>query len=379
MADGLRADRRAGCVVIPITRAARSTSTRSTRLLASARDCWRSRTSRTRSAPWCRSSEFIARGRSSAASPCWSTARRPCRTCAVDVQALDCDFYCFSGHKMYGPTGIGVLYGREALLEAMPPWQGGGDMILAVTLREDRRTTRCRASSRPARRTSPASSASAPRSTTSSDSASSASPRTSTRCSSTRPTRLGEIPGLRRHRHGAAQGRASSRSSSTASTRTTSARSSTREGVAIRTGHHCAMPVMDFFGVPGDGARVVRVLQHARRGRPPGRRRCEARRGDVRLMDLQGPLPRRDPRPQPQAAELPADARRRSPRGGPQPAVRRPAHAVRQARRRAHQRRAFEGNGCAISVASASLMTESVKGSTVRRGASSCSRACTSC
>jgi cysteine desulfurase/selenocysteine lyase len=52
---------------------------------------------------------------------------------AVDVQALDCDFYCFSGHKMCGPTGIGVLYGREALLEAMPPWQGGGDMILAVS------------------------------------------------------------------------------------------------------------------------------------------------------------------------------------------------------------------------------------------------------
>jgi len=52
---------------------------------------------------------------------------------AVDVQALDCDFYCFSGHKMCGPTGIGVLYGRESLLAAMPPWQGGGDMILAVS------------------------------------------------------------------------------------------------------------------------------------------------------------------------------------------------------------------------------------------------------
>ena len=51
----------------------------------------------------------------------------------VDVRALDCDFYCFSGHKMCGPTGIGVLYAREALLESMPPWQGGGDMILAVT------------------------------------------------------------------------------------------------------------------------------------------------------------------------------------------------------------------------------------------------------
>jgi len=51
---------------------------------------------------------------------------------AVDVQALDCDFYALSGHKMYGPTGIGALYGKRALLDAMPPWQGGGDMILAV-------------------------------------------------------------------------------------------------------------------------------------------------------------------------------------------------------------------------------------------------------
>jgi cysteine desulfurase/selenocysteine lyase len=51
----------------------------------------------------------------------------------VDVQALGCDFYAFSGHKMFAPTGIGVLYGREALLDAMPPWQGGGDMILTVS------------------------------------------------------------------------------------------------------------------------------------------------------------------------------------------------------------------------------------------------------
>jgi cysteine desulfurase / selenocysteine lyase len=51
----------------------------------------------------------------------------------VDMQALDCDFYCFSGHKMYGPTGIGVLYGKAALLEKMQPFKGGGDMILSVT------------------------------------------------------------------------------------------------------------------------------------------------------------------------------------------------------------------------------------------------------
>ena len=52
---------------------------------------------------------------------------------AVDVQALDCDFYVFSGHKLYAPTGIGALYGRAALLEAMSPYQGGGDMIRSVT------------------------------------------------------------------------------------------------------------------------------------------------------------------------------------------------------------------------------------------------------
>ncbi|MGA2399261.1 MAG: cysteine desulfurase [Steroidobacteraceae bacterium] len=51
----------------------------------------------------------------------------------VDVQELGCDFYAFSAHKMFGPTGVGVLYGREALLERMPPWQGGGDMILTVS------------------------------------------------------------------------------------------------------------------------------------------------------------------------------------------------------------------------------------------------------
>jgi len=53
---------------------------------------------------------------------------------AVDVKALDCDFYVFSGHKLFGPTGIGVLYGKQELLESMPPYQGGGDMIKMVTL-----------------------------------------------------------------------------------------------------------------------------------------------------------------------------------------------------------------------------------------------------
>jgi cysteine desulfurase / selenocysteine lyase len=51
----------------------------------------------------------------------------------IDVRTIDCDFYVFSGHKVYGPTGIGVLYGREAVLTAMPPWQGGGEMISTVS------------------------------------------------------------------------------------------------------------------------------------------------------------------------------------------------------------------------------------------------------
>lgn len=54
----------------------------------------------------------------------------------IDVQDLECDFYAFSGHKLYAPTGVGVLYGKQALLEAMPPYQGGGDMIRKVTFQE---------------------------------------------------------------------------------------------------------------------------------------------------------------------------------------------------------------------------------------------------
>ncbi len=54
----------------------------------------------------------------------------------VDVQELDCDFYAFSGHKVYGPNGIGVLYGKEEWLEKLPPWQGGGDMVKRVSYEE---------------------------------------------------------------------------------------------------------------------------------------------------------------------------------------------------------------------------------------------------
>jgi cysteine desulfurase/selenocysteine lyase len=97
----------------------------------------------------------------------------------VDVQALGCDFYAFSGHKMFGPTGTGVLYGKRALLDAMPPYQGGGDMILTSAAP----TTPCPTSSKPARRTSRAWSVWVRPSTICRHSTSQRSPRMSTRCS----------------------------------------------------------------------------------------------------------------------------------------------------------------------------------------------------
>ena len=100
-----------------------------------------------------------------AAFRCWSTA--PGRgASAVDVQDLDCDFYVFTGHKVYGPTGIGVLYGKREWLERLPPYQGGGEMIETVTQRHASPTTSRRTASRPARRRSSRRSGSAPRSTT---------------------------------------------------------------------------------------------------------------------------------------------------------------------------------------------------------------------
>ena len=73
-----------------------------------------------------------------AAFRCWSTAAQGAVHLDVDVQDIDCDFYVFTGHKLYGPTGIGVLYGKYAHLAAMPPFNGGGEMIREVF--EDRVT-----------------------------------------------------------------------------------------------------------------------------------------------------------------------------------------------------------------------------------------------
>jgi cysteine desulfurase/selenocysteine lyase len=167
---------------------------------------------------------------------------------AVDVQALDCDFYCFSGHKMCGPTGIGVLYGREVLLEAMPPWQGGGDMILAVNFERtvynalpwkfEAGTPHIAGAIGLAaavdylERLGLGHIAAAEQALL--DYAT---------------DRLREIPGL--EVIGTAPHKAAVVSFTVAGVHPHDLGTILdSEGVAIRTGHHCAMPVMDFFGVP---------------------------------------------------------------------------------------------------------------------------------
>ncbi|MFI4914274.1 MAG: cysteine desulfurase [Steroidobacterales bacterium] len=166
----------------------------------------------------------------------------------VDVAALGCDFYAFSGHKIYGPTGIGVLYGREQLLGEMPPWQGGGDMILSVSIEHSTYNdlpwkfeagtpnisgaiglaaaldyvnalglTRIAAHEYGLLRLASA--------------------------------RLAALPGLQLI--GTAAAKAAVLSFTMAGIHPHDIGTILdSEGIAIRTGHHCAMPVMEFFGLP---------------------------------------------------------------------------------------------------------------------------------
>jgi cysteine desulfurase/selenocysteine lyase len=167
---------------------------------------------------------------------------------AVDVQALDCDFYCFSGHKMCGPTGIGVLYGRESLLAAMPPWQGGGDMILAVNFERtiynelpykfEAGTPHIAGAIGLARAVEYLEALGLDRIAAAEHDLLEYATR-----------RLAQIPGL------AIVGTAPAKAAVVSFTveRVHPHDLGTildSEGVAIRTGHHCAMPVMEFFGVP---------------------------------------------------------------------------------------------------------------------------------
>jgi cysteine desulfurase / selenocysteine lyase len=166
----------------------------------------------------------------------------------IDVQALDCDFYLFSGHKIYGPTGIGVLYGRQKLLEAMPPWQGGGDMILTVSFSHTTYNTLPHKFEAGTPNISGAVGLGAALAYLGTlDTPALRAHEHELLAHATRV--LGQVEGLR------IIGNAREKSSlvSFVVDRVHPHDLGTivdKEGIAIRTGHHCAMPVMDFFRLP---------------------------------------------------------------------------------------------------------------------------------
>ena len=169
--------------------------------------------------------------------------------CPVDVQALDVDFYCFSGHKLYGPSGIGVLYGKEALLAAMPPYQGGGDMIERVTFE---RTTFAPPPARFEAGTPPIAGAvglhAAIDYVASFDPAAVAAHEHDLLTYATeRLTAHNDI-----RLYGTASGKAAIISFTMEGVHPHDVGTILdRAGVAVRVGHHCAQPLMDHFGIAG--------------------------------------------------------------------------------------------------------------------------------
>jgi cysteine desulfurase/selenocysteine lyase len=166
----------------------------------------------------------------------------------VDVQELGCDFYAFSSHKMYGPTGVGVLYGREQLLDRMPPWQGGGEMILKVSFAG----TTYNALPNKFEAGTPNISGgiglgAAVDFLTGLDRHAAHAYEDALLQQAT--ATLNKIPGLRIV--GTAPDKASLVSFVVAGVHPHDLGTILDEdGIAVRTGHHCAMPVMDFFQVP---------------------------------------------------------------------------------------------------------------------------------
>jgi cysteine desulfurase/selenocysteine lyase len=166
----------------------------------------------------------------------------------VDVQELGCDFYAFSGHKMFGPTGVGVLYGREQLLERMPPWQGGGEMILAVTFAK---TTYNGLPNKFEAGTPNISGAVGLGAAVDFilDLDRDAAQAHESALLQHATAALSKIPGLRIV--GTARDKASLVSFAVAGVHPHDLGTILDEdGIAIRTGHHCAMPVMEFFKLP---------------------------------------------------------------------------------------------------------------------------------
>lgn len=166
----------------------------------------------------------------------------------IDVQALDCDFYAFSGHKAFGPTGIGVLYGKRALLDAMPPYQGGGEMIRTVTFEKTTyNTLPCKYEAGTQNITGAVGLGAAMDYLSGIDFAELA--RHEADLLDYATERLMELPGIRLI--GTAAAKASVISFTLGDIHAHDLGTIVdMEGVAIRTGHHCAMPVMERFGVP---------------------------------------------------------------------------------------------------------------------------------
>jgi cysteine desulfurase / selenocysteine lyase len=167
---------------------------------------------------------------------------------SVDVQELDCDFYAFSSHKMYGPTGVGVLYGREQLLERMPPWQGGGEMILSVSF--DRTTYNALPNKFEAGTPNISGGIGFGAAVDFLDGLDLRAARAYEHDLLIHATSvLSKIPGLRII--GTAPDKASLVSFSVAGVHPHDLGTILDEdGIAVRTGHHCAMPVMQFFKLP---------------------------------------------------------------------------------------------------------------------------------
>jgi len=166
----------------------------------------------------------------------------------IDVQALDCDFYTASGHKMFGPTGIGLLYGRAELLEAMPPYQGGGDMIRNVTFEK---TTYAAI---PAKFEAGTPNIAGVAGLGAAIDYLKALPRDAVAAHesdllSYAVEQLCDVPGL--HLVGTAAHKASVISFTLDGVHPHDVGTIVdQEGVAVRTGHHCTQPVMDFLGIP---------------------------------------------------------------------------------------------------------------------------------
>ena len=166
----------------------------------------------------------------------------------IDVQALDCDFYAFSGHKAFGPTGIGVLYGKRALLDAMPPYQGGGEMIRTVTFEKTTyNTLPCKYEAGTQNIAGAVGLGAAIDYLSGIDFAELA--RHEADLLDYATERLLELPGIRLI--GTAAAKAGVISFTLGDIHAHDLGTIVDlEGVAIRTGHHCAMPVMERFGVP---------------------------------------------------------------------------------------------------------------------------------